>query len=106
VTVDAHELTQTVLCKVDGCENEAAATRGPLARLCAKHAAERKYGKRHRERSNSTYEGKVKALQQAGRRLDKATAAVEAAGAELEDAKRAWNQAVDQLGVAELRSGQ
>jgi len=92
---------QTFDCKVPGCRNEAKANRGSNAYLCDEHIANRPREERRPAPSANGYLEKVKELQVAGRRLDRARASWEAAKTELAEAKADWNQLVDSLPFVE-----
>jgi hypothetical protein len=93
---------ETYDCKVPGCTNIARSNRGPHAYLCDEHIT-RPPADRRLNASNGHFAAQVKELTAAGRRLDKAKAARDAAQVELAEAKKAWNQLIDSIGFVEER---
>lgn len=109
--ISAHDLTRTVLCKVDGCDQEAVARVGTYGKLCSRHKEERRAELLGREPSTprarateGTLEAAVRDLVAPARAVDRARAKADAARrplaaaeVQLEQALAAWRDAIGAL---------
>ncbi|HEY8723432.1 MAG TPA: hypothetical protein VIL92_06185 [Gaiellaceae bacterium] len=89
-----RDATDDFDCKVDGCERAARSNRGRHAYLCDTHARSAAPVAAPPLSPLTSFEAKAKSLVKVGRDLDKAIAGYKPAKSRLDDAMRAWRDAV------------
>jgi len=100
-----HEVVATRLCKTDGCEGDAAATRGRYAYLCdrcverarAELQATVQVATAGPRRGRPSYEDRVRTLIPLARRLDRAFDRYNPARVELQEAMREYAEALEAM---------